>query len=129
MRRTPANRVFFFLSAGWGPVVRTLPIINRLVDYGISSSLAVGGAINQRICKAGFDVIHLTLPALDAPKELARDGGRLIIFLRFPISISSCFSVRSRRTEKQYAMDARQSSSQISIRSRRLRPDRCTFPT
>ena len=73
MRRTPANRVFFFLSAGWGPVVRTLPIINRLVDYGISSSLAVGGAINQRICKAGFDVIHLTLPALEAPKELARE--------------------------------------------------------
>ena len=84
MRRTPANRVFFFLSAGWGPVVRTLPIINRLVDYGISSSLAVGGAINQRICKAGFDVIHLTLPALDAPKELAREWWSPYHFLALP---------------------------------------------
>jgi UDP:flavonoid glycosyltransferase YjiC (YdhE family) len=73
MRQPPASRVFFFLSAGWGPVVRTLPIINRLADCGISSSLAVGGAINQRICMAGFDVIRLDLPTLDAPKELTRE--------------------------------------------------------
>jgi UDP:flavonoid glycosyltransferase YjiC (YdhE family) len=67
MRSTDSNRVFFFLSAGWGPVVRTLPIANRLVDYDIASSFAIGGTIGPQIRAAGFDLIQLNLPAFNVP--------------------------------------------------------------
>ncbi len=63
--------VFFFLSAGWGPVVRTLPIANRLVDHGITSSFAIGGAIGPKIRAAGFDLIELDLPEFNAPSDEA----------------------------------------------------------
>ncbi len=73
MRSTHSKRVFFFLSAGWGPLVRALPIINRLVDYGIASAFAVGGTISPQIRAAGFDLIPLRLPAFDAPAQEVRE--------------------------------------------------------
>jgi UDP:flavonoid glycosyltransferase YjiC (YdhE family) len=73
MRSTHSNRVFFFLSAGWGPIVRTLPIANRLADHGIASSFAIGGAIGPQIRAAGFDLIQLSLPAFNAPADEARE--------------------------------------------------------
>jgi hypothetical protein len=73
MRSAHSNRLFFFLSAGWGPVVRTLPITNGLVDYGIASSFAVGGTIGPQIRAAGFDLIELGLPAFNAPVDEERE--------------------------------------------------------
>jgi len=73
MRSSHSNRVFFFLSAGWGPVVRALPIINRLADYGIASSFAIGGTIGTQIRAAGFDLIPLSLPAFNAPVHELRE--------------------------------------------------------
>jgi len=57
--------VFFFLSAGWGPVVRALPIMNRLADYGVASSFAVGGLTDSKIRDMGFDPIEISVPPLD----------------------------------------------------------------
>jgi UDP:flavonoid glycosyltransferase YjiC (YdhE family) len=73
MRSTHEKRVLFFLSAGWGPAVRTLPIIKRLADDGISSSLAVGGGIGPTIRAAGFDLIELGLPPFGVAAAAARD--------------------------------------------------------
>jgi len=78
-----SNRVFFFLSAGWGPVVRALPIINRLADYGIASSFAIGGTIGPQIRSAGFDLIELSLPAFEAPADERREWWSPYHFLAF----------------------------------------------
>ena len=67
MGSTHEKRVFFFLSAGWGPVVRTLPIMSRLLDHGVASSLAIAGTIGAELHAAGFDLIELSLPAFDVP--------------------------------------------------------------
>jgi UDP:flavonoid glycosyltransferase YjiC (YdhE family) len=83
MRSTHANRVFFFLSAGWGPVVRTLPIVNRLADNGIASSVAIGGSISAKIHAAGFDLIELNPPAFNAPAEEMRNWWSPYHFLAF----------------------------------------------
>ena len=72
MSSAHSKRVFFFLSAGWGPVVRALPVINRLADHGVASSLAVGGGAGSQIRSAGFDLVELDLPALRAPAQMAR---------------------------------------------------------
>src|SRR5262245_43915178 len=64
-----STRVFFFLSAGWGPVVRALPIMNRLVDYGFASSFAVGGLTDTRIRDMGFDPIEIGVPSFDTPVD------------------------------------------------------------
>jgi UDP:flavonoid glycosyltransferase YjiC (YdhE family) len=73
-RRSPhARRVFFFLSAGWGPVVRTLPVMNRLADHGIASAVAIGGDIGARIRAAGCDLIDLRLPAFEPPLDRVQD--------------------------------------------------------
>jgi UDP:flavonoid glycosyltransferase YjiC (YdhE family) len=74
MRSSHRSRVFFFLSAGWGPVVRTLPVINRLADHGIASSLAIGGAIAPQIRADGFDLIEVGLPGFDAQTDEVRDS-------------------------------------------------------
>jgi UDP:flavonoid glycosyltransferase YjiC (YdhE family) len=67
-----ANKpVFFFLSAGWGPVVRTLPIAHRLIEHGIASAFAIGGTIGPKIRAAGFDSIELDLPEVDARADAA----------------------------------------------------------
>src|ERR1700730_2865811 len=83
MRSTPKNQVFFFLSAGWGPVVRTLPIVNRLADNGIASSVAIGGSISAKIHAAGFDLIELNPPAFNAPAEEMRNWWSPYHFLAF----------------------------------------------
>jgi UDP:flavonoid glycosyltransferase YjiC (YdhE family) len=62
--------VFFFLSGGWGPLVRTLPIITRLAEHGIASSVSVAG-LAPRLRDAGFDVIEPAVPAFGAPAEAA----------------------------------------------------------
>src|SRR5437660_10787695 len=66
------KRVFFFLSGGWGPLVRTLPIARRLADHGIGSSLAIGGAVGGKLRAAGCDLIEFTLPAFNASADTAR---------------------------------------------------------
>jgi UDP:flavonoid glycosyltransferase YjiC (YdhE family) len=73
MRSTHEKHVLFFLSAGWGPAVRALPIMKQLVGYGISSSFAVGGGIGATIRAAGFDLIELNLPPVDAAAAGVRD--------------------------------------------------------
>jgi UDP:flavonoid glycosyltransferase YjiC (YdhE family) len=73
MRSTHSSRVFFFLSAGWGPVVRTLPIANRLASYGIASSFAIGGTIGSQIRTAGFDLIPLRIPTFKATVDQMRE--------------------------------------------------------
>jgi UDP:flavonoid glycosyltransferase YjiC (YdhE family) len=72
MRATHSRRVFFFLSAGWGPVVRTLPIANRLADFGVASSFAIGGTIGSEIRAAGFDMIQLSIPPFNAAAKEAQ---------------------------------------------------------
>ncbi len=72
MSSTHSDRVFFFLSAGWGPVVRTLPIANRLVGYGVESLFAIGGTIGPQIRAAGFDLIPLNLPAFNVVVDEVR---------------------------------------------------------
>src|SRR5450755_3498910 len=72
MRSNHSSRVFFFLSAGWGPIVRTLPIANRLVDFGVASSFAIGGTIRSQIRAAGFDMIQLSIPPFNAAAEEAQ---------------------------------------------------------
>src|SRR5262249_5667856 len=69
-----SRRVFFFLSAGWGPVVRALPIMNRLVDYGVASSFAVGGLTDSKIREMGFDPIEISVPPLDTPVDRTSNG-------------------------------------------------------
>jgi UDP:flavonoid glycosyltransferase YjiC (YdhE family) len=59
---THSARVFFFLSGGWGPLVRTLPIAHRLVDLGVASSFAIGGTLGAQIRAAGYDLVALSLP-------------------------------------------------------------------
>jgi UDP:flavonoid glycosyltransferase YjiC (YdhE family) len=59
---THSARVFFFLSGGWGPLVRTLPIANRLLDFDIASSFAIGGTLAPQIRAAGYDLVALNLP-------------------------------------------------------------------
>jgi UDP:flavonoid glycosyltransferase YjiC (YdhE family) len=65
MRSTRAKRVLFFLSAGWGPAVRTLPIMRELARHGIACSFAMGETVSPAISAAGFDVIELSLPPLN----------------------------------------------------------------
>jgi len=72
MDSTHEKRVFFFLSAGWGPVVRTLPIMSRLRDHGVASSLAIAGTIGAELHAAGFDLIELSVPAFDVPASETR---------------------------------------------------------
>jgi UDP:flavonoid glycosyltransferase YjiC (YdhE family) len=83
MRSAHPERVFFFLSAGWGPVVRTLPIIHRLADRGIASAVAIGGDIGAKIRAAGCDVIELRLPASDAPTDEVRNWWSPYHYLAF----------------------------------------------
>jgi UDP:flavonoid glycosyltransferase YjiC (YdhE family) len=83
MRSNHSSRVFFFLSAGWGPVVRTLPIANRLVDYGVASSFAIGGTTGPQIRAAGFDLIQLSRPAFTAPVDEVRGWWSPYHFLAF----------------------------------------------
>jgi UDP:flavonoid glycosyltransferase YjiC (YdhE family) len=70
IRSTHRHRVLFFLSAGWGPVVRTLPIAHRLADHGVASAFAIGGTIRPQI--RALDVIELRLPPFNAPADAAR---------------------------------------------------------
>jgi UDP:flavonoid glycosyltransferase YjiC (YdhE family) len=70
MSLSPPKRVFFFLSGGWGPLVRTLPIVKRLADHGIVSSLAIAG-LGPQLQDAGFDVIELNLLPFTAPADAA----------------------------------------------------------
>src|SRR4051794_14048340 len=72
MRSNEGKRVSFFLSGGWGPLVRTLPIAKRLADHGIGSSLGIGGAIGAHLRGAGYEVIEPALPAFNAPADAAR---------------------------------------------------------
>src|SRR5438067_2730208 len=71
MGSTPKNQVFFFLSAGWGPVVRTLPIVSRLVAHGMASSVAIGGTIGPELRAAGLDLIEISLPAFNVRPDEA----------------------------------------------------------
>ena len=71
-RSNQAKRVLFFLSGGWGPLVRTLPIAKRLADHGIGSSLGIGGSMGGQLRAAGYEVIELRLPAFNACAESAR---------------------------------------------------------
>jgi UDP:flavonoid glycosyltransferase YjiC (YdhE family) len=64
MHSTHSARVFFFLSGGWGPLVRTLPIANRLLEFGVASSFAIGGTLGPQIRAAGYDLVALTLPEM-----------------------------------------------------------------
>jgi hypothetical protein len=72
MRSNEGKRVFFFLSGGWGPLVRTLPIAKWLAEHGIGSSLGIGGAIGAHLRAAGYEVIEAPLPAFNAPADAAR---------------------------------------------------------
>jgi UDP:flavonoid glycosyltransferase YjiC (YdhE family) len=83
MRSTPKNQVFFFLSAGWGPVVRTLPIVSRLVDHGIASSVAIGGTIGPELRAAGFELIEISLPAFKVPADQASEWWSPYHFLAY----------------------------------------------
>lgn len=83
MRSTPKNQVFFFLSAGWGPVVRTLPIVSRLVDHGIASSVAIGGRIGPELRAAGFELIEISLPAFKVPADQASEWWSPYHFLAY----------------------------------------------
>ncbi|HEY7244148.1 MAG TPA: nucleotide disphospho-sugar-binding domain-containing protein [Xanthobacteraceae bacterium] len=73
MRATHERRVFFFLSAGWGPAVRTLPIIERLAGHDIASAFALGEAPGAAIRAAGLEPIELRLPPADAAASRTRD--------------------------------------------------------
>ena len=77
------KRVFFFLSAGWGPAVRTLPIMRGLADHGISSSFAMGETAGATIRAAGFDLIELSLPAFNVPASEIRDWWSPYHYLAF----------------------------------------------
>jgi UDP:flavonoid glycosyltransferase YjiC (YdhE family) len=78
-----AKPVFFFLSAGWGPVIRTLPIAKRLADEEIASAFAIGGAIGAHIRAAGFDLIDFAIPAFPAPADQAQAWWSPYHFLAF----------------------------------------------
>jgi UDP:flavonoid glycosyltransferase YjiC (YdhE family) len=83
MRSVQSNRATFFLSAGWGPVVRALPIANRLADYGIPSAFAIGGEIGLQIRAAGFDLIEPKLPPFSVPLDKAAEWWSPYHFLAF----------------------------------------------
>jgi UDP:flavonoid glycosyltransferase YjiC (YdhE family) len=83
MCSTHQKRVFFFLSAGWGPAVRTLPIMRGLADHGISSSFAMGETLGATIRAAGFDLIELSLPAFNVPASEIRDWWSPYHYLAF----------------------------------------------
>ena len=83
MGSTPKNQVFFFLSAGWGPVVRTLPIVSRLVDHGIASSVAIGGTIGPELRAAGFDLIEISFPAFNVRPDRASEWWSPYHFLAY----------------------------------------------
>jgi len=68
---THSARVFFFLSGGWGPLVRTLPIANRLLDFDIASSFAIGGTLGPQIRAAAYDLIPLNLPEVSIAASAA----------------------------------------------------------
>jgi UDP:flavonoid glycosyltransferase YjiC (YdhE family) len=84
MRPAQSNRVFFFMSAGWGPVVRTLPIMSRLADHGIASAFAIGGTIGPQIRSIGFESIELRLPPFRAPADKAPEWWSPYHFLALP---------------------------------------------
>jgi UDP:flavonoid glycosyltransferase YjiC (YdhE family) len=65
--------VLFFLSAGWGPAVRTLPIMRELARHGIACSFAMGETISPVINAAGFDVVELSLPAVEVMADKVRN--------------------------------------------------------
>jgi UDP:flavonoid glycosyltransferase YjiC (YdhE family) len=67
------KRVLFFLSAGWGPAVRTLPIMRELARHGIACSFAMGETISPVINAAGFDVVELSLPAVEVMADKVRN--------------------------------------------------------
>ena len=82
MSLNPPKRVFFFLSGGWGPLVRTLPIVKRLADHGIASSLGIAG-LGSQLQDAGFDLIELNLLPFNAPADAARSWWSPYHFLAY----------------------------------------------
>src|SRR5262249_41091500 len=48
--------------------------MNRLADYGVASSFAVGGLTDSKIRDMGFDPIEISVPPLDTPVDRTSDG-------------------------------------------------------
>jgi hypothetical protein len=76
----------FCQIAGWGPVVRTLPIVSRLVDHGIASSVAIGTIGPERA--ADFD--HRDQPALTCGRIRPANGEPYHFLAHHDLDIIRC---------------------------------------
>lgn len=59
------KKVYFLLSAGWGPVVRALPVANQLKNKGFLTFFNVSGKVSDAMIKAGH---QLVAPAVHHPQ-------------------------------------------------------------
>lgn len=53
---TMAKKAYFLLSAGWGPVVRALPIANALKRNGVKTYFHVSGKVAEAMSRAGHEL-------------------------------------------------------------------------
>ncbi|OGY54548.1 MAG: hypothetical protein A3A24_01150, partial [Candidatus Buchananbacteria bacterium RIFCSPLOWO2_01_FULL_46_12] len=57
MNALTKKKVYFLLSAGWGPVVRALPIANQLKEKGIKTYFHVAGKVADVMIRAGHEQV------------------------------------------------------------------------
>lgn len=65
------KKVYFMLSAGWGPVIRALPVAEQLKKNGIKSVFHVSGkSIVDHLKRAGYKVHSpISIPQKGEPKQ------------------------------------------------------------
>lgn len=64
------KKAYFLLSAGWGPVVRALPIANALKKTGVKTYFHVNGKVANAMVKAGHELKTPTpFPQKGEPKR------------------------------------------------------------
>ncbi|OGD83011.1 hypothetical protein A2165_01540 [Candidatus Curtissbacteria bacterium RBG_13_40_7] len=60
------KKVYFLLSACWGPVIRALPIANMLKEQGVKTYFHVSGKVAELVEKAGHEKV--------SPENFPQDG-------------------------------------------------------
>lgn len=65
-----AARVYFLLSAGWGPVTRALPVANALKAQGAKTFFHVSGSVAEAMTKSGHEfVAPVSFPQTGKPQR------------------------------------------------------------